>query len=168
MGRKPAQRKRLGHNELAAVTALRKQVLSFSLAAIDASVLETRLNTRLVKHLQVVRPDVTSRGTHVVGFVGERFVPDAVLLGRGAYPLLAVECKCLRSAKDAKRCWKEGLAQAALYSRRYKVTFLVLYDFTLGSVYRKAFGRGNKVESSFGAALREMRIHVMVVAPRTT
>lgn len=63
------------------------------------------------------------------------------------------------------RCWKEGLAQAALYSRRYKVTFLVLYDFTPGGLYKKVFGRGNMVESSFGAALREMRIHVIVLAP---
>jgi len=165
MGRIQTPRVRVGHREQRRIQKLLEATKNFVVTSADATTRETTLNKRLLKILKAKDSDVTSLKTIMVRFAGESFVPDGVLKGKAAYPLLAIECKRLTEPKAAKRCWKEGLAQAALYSRRYKVVFLVLYDFTPGSIYKKAFGKGNKCESSFARQLKDMRLHVIALAP---
>lgn len=82
MGRTPTKRKRLGEIEKKTIAALRKRVASFAITAADVTARETKLNTRLVKYLQSIQPAVVSKGTHIVRFAGEKFIPDAVLEGR--------------------------------------------------------------------------------------
>ena len=165
MGRKQTPRKRLGHLEQRRVDRILSAVRGFQLTKSDQGQRETTLNCRLILRLQQLDPGIVNRGIAATTFVGETFRPECTLKGTGQYTLLAIECKRLRDS-SAKRLFKEGLSQVLLYSGTTKVVLLVLYDFTTGARYAKAFGPGNRLASKMAKQLREqLQIHVVVLTP---
>ena len=161
-GRPPVPRKRLGHLERKTIETLLRSIRAFTLTATDAPLKETSINSRLIKQLKLVNANVVNRKIESVTFVEETYRPECTLSGGGAYTLFALECKKLHD-HSAKRLFKEGLAQASLYLSKSKRVALVLYDFTTGRVYAKAFGKGNSNTSRFSARVREETgLHIIV------
>lgn len=156
-------RKRLGANEQGVVKRLLAAIRRFVVFAADAKKRETSLNARLITQLKAVDARVVNRNIASVTFVELRYFPECTLSTvRAPYSLFALECKKLHD-HSAKRLFKEGLAQGNVYLTRSKVVALVLYDFTTGRKYAKAFGKGNTTSSRFAARAREeLGLHVIV------
>jgi hypothetical protein len=158
---------RVGRVERAAVMRAYDLLKSYRLLKSLKRKRETYTNDLLINYLNqgAIPLDVRSRGIPQVKFCGEKFRPEGYLI-KGRNDVFCLECKRLTDAgkgKDAKRQFKEGLAQAFLYRRIYKRVFLVFYDFTAKSVYFTAFGRGNRDESRYARYLREKEgIYVVV------
>jgi len=166
MARKKTPRKRLGHIEQRRVQSILRRIRAFKLAKSEKYNHETAINKRLIKHLRKFDPAITNKNIGATKFVSETFRPECCLKGNGGYYLLGIECKRLKTAKPAKRLWKEGLSQALLYLRMYKRVFLVLYDFTPNRGYSKKFGKGNKDESRFANWAREkLGLYIVVLSP---
>lgn len=117
---------------------------------------ETALNNKLKRYLEkkVSKLDLKDKAIRTIEFAGETYRPEYFHHGTGKYPLCAFECKRM-TRESHKKNFKEALSQALLYSSLYKRVFLVLYDFSKKRIYSRAFGRGNKHESSFARLLRE-------------
>ncbi len=166
MGRNPTPRKRLGHLEARELTRLTKIVKSFKIFGRHKSKGETVQNSWLINYLNQNDVLVENVNIHPATFVGETFRPECCLRGTGKYPICAIECKKLTD-KYAKARWKEGLSQAMLYKHHYKAVLYVLYDYTKGGVYAKAFGRGNRTENQFAKQLREdFGVEIIAIRPQ--
>lgn len=166
MARKKVQRFRFGAEERALVGRLVQTTKAFQIYSTERTKHETALNKRLLKKLKAVVTHIEGdRKKNDIKLVSESFRPDLAVPGNGAHPLLAVECKKLRGTR-AKDNFKEGMSQALIYRLKYKVVFLVLYDFTKAGRYWKHFQSGNRLESRMAARFRDqMRFHIMVLRP---
>ena len=166
MGRKPNVRRRVGHIEARRLRAIIARVRSFPLKKADSGRPESDLNLALNNWVATIEPDWTTNQHIKIPFAGANFNPDGTLAGGpGRPPLIAYEGKRLVDANPQK-AWKEGIGQAFTYRELFKVAVLVLYDFTTGSTYARALGRGNSTESTFASKIRKKwRIHIVVITP---
>jgi len=175
-GRPAVQQRRLGKKERAQVNKVLAAIRAFGISAAEAASNETVLNARLIAYLQNLVPEVTNSGIAAAHLVGETFRPECCIKKRAgaAYNLLAVECKRLlnertsgtTTIKRAKILFKEGLSQALIYQRIYKVVVLVLYDFTAHRIFKKAFRAGNRSETQLAGSLRRtLGVRIIVLSP---
>jgi hypothetical protein len=163
---KALPQKRLGTKEAKIFKNLLAEVKAFKVFTDQKKLGETRLNALLMHHLRVQA--IAMENTNIVPakFVGETFRPEFMLKGSGKYPICAIECKKLND-QYAKARWKEGLSQSLLYAHYYKAVIYVLFDYSKGSKYAAAFGRGNRVESRFAKELREMaNVYIVAIKPK--
>ena len=163
MGRKHTPQKRITKTERRIVAQLEHRVKTFPLSRDDSRKGEVHFNYLLLSHLRQWL-EVRNKKIPSVDFFAERFRPD-LYVGSQHKRLCAVECKKLKAFKSAKARWKEGLSQALVYSAKYKVVLLVLFDFTKDLRYYTALGRGNKPESTFATKLRRQS-NVQIIALR--
>lgn len=164
-GRPHVPQKRLGKHQARTLKRLLSAIRRFAVKSSDANRRETAINNRLIRDLQKVDDRVVNKGIASVSFVGETYRPECTITDGGHYVLLALECKRLRD-RSAKRLFKEGLSQAHLYLTRSKAAALVLYDFTAGQDYKRAFGAGNSISSRMASRLRDdMGLYVIVLTP---
>lgn len=155
----------MGKKEAALFGALLKKAKEFKIFTNQKSLGETKLNAFLINYLLQFGHGMENKNITPAKFVGETFRPECLLRGSGRYPLCAVECKKLNDQFGKPR-WKEGLAQSLLYAQYYKVVIYLLFDFSSGAKYAKAFGRGNRIESRFAKQLRESaNVHIVVLKP---
>jgi len=157
----------MGKKEAGHFSALLKKVKAFKVFRHQKNLGETRLNGYLINYLQQSGISVENKNIISARFVGEVFRPECLLRGSGKYPLCAIECKKLNK-RCAKARWKEGLSQTLLYAQYYKAVIYVLFDYSNEAAYAAAFGRGNRVESSFAKKLREtINVYVIVLRPQS-
>jgi len=165
-GRRKTARKRLGHIESRRVAKLFRATKAFQLTYATPIPKEVTINAQLIASLKAVDSGIKNKAIPATKFVSETFRPECYISGSGSYDLFAVECKRLTSNAAAKKLYKEGISQALLYLQRYKVVFLVLYDFTTGAKYHAAFGPGNRLESRFsGWTQKELGLRIIVLKP---
>ncbi len=165
MGRKNIPQKRFGRKEKGQLGALIKIVKDFKIFPQQKNLGETKLNTLLINHLMQKNINVENKNITSAKFVGETFRPECFLRGSSEYPLCAIECKKLND-EFAKASWKEGLSQALLYTDTYKAVIYLLFDFSSGSKYYDAFGRGNRTESRFAKKIRDdANVYIIVLRP---
>jgi hypothetical protein len=166
-GRPKVPRKRLGKIEAETVKKLLAVIKRFEIKKAETGDRETKLNTRLMCELKAEDDRVVNKDIKSVQFINETYRPECTLSAANfPYSLFALECKKLHD-HSAKRLFKEGLAQASLYLTQSKVVTLVLYDFTTGREYAKAFGRGNTSSARFAKRAREeLGLYVVVLSPQ--
>jgi hypothetical protein len=165
MSRTSIPQKRLGKHQKGQYGALLKKVKDFKIFRNQKSWGETKLNAFLINYLLQGNIGIENKNIPTANFVGEVFRPECLLRGSSNYPLCAIECKKIND-QFGKANWKLGLSQALLYADHYKKVIYVLFDYSTGSKYAKAFGPGNRIESRFANRLRnEANDHIIVLKP---
>jgi len=166
-GRPREKQRRLGRKERQTVVNVNRKIKEYRIFNEDKNKLETKLNDRLINHLKQNPGPLTilNKNIPAVKLVTDTFRPEFFIGQSGRKDLCAVECKRL-TEHSAKARLKEGLSQALLYSTKYKVVFLVLFDFTKKGGYAASFGRGNTPETRFAAKLRRDRnLYIVALKP---
>lgn len=154
MGRTKTPQKRLGKLEQPIFTKALTAIRDYKIFWRYKGKGETWHNNVLINALLQAGVDAKHNNIPVAKFMGEQFRCEAFIEG-GAFPVLGIECKRVTD-QNVKRVWKEGLSQAILYTAKYKRVILVFYDFTANGLLHRAFGRGNRPETSFAKDLREL------------
>lgn len=165
MARRKNAQIRLGKLEQKEIERVRKALKKYKVFAENKKLGETQLNERLRDHLRQIHVDVEAKSAAIPStkLVRETFRPDIYGLNSSEKPLWCIECKKL-TEQCAKARLKEGMAQAIIYTAKFKVVFLVLYDFTKDGRYAHAFGRGNSTETTLSKTLRDsLRINLIVI-----
>lgn len=163
MSRKKSKQKRVGVYQKRQIKKFCDAIKDFHFRWAWRNEGENELNKRLLSTL-LQDFEVVNKSIPTAKFVGEEFRPE-FYLKIGSKPVCAVECKVLNK-KSSKPRWKQGLSQALLYSQFYKTVVLLYFDFTNGSRYFNAFGRGNTSANSLAKRLREQnKIYLIVVKP---
>lgn len=126
---------------------------------------ETDITKEILKHpnTQAICPGISSKKVTPTFFAKYKFNADIFFQGTAKIPLIAGEAKKLTDTNFRSE-WKRAIGQAFIYTTLYKRVVVLLYDYTTGRKFAKAFGPGNKIESSLARQLREHRIYIRAYA----